>query len=457
VRRRRRVHVVRVGARRELALVVGFSLAVMVLIGLGAAFASRSVAQAQALADSERMTQRLADLVVGPLLPQYLAKDPKGVEDLDTTVRNRMSDGYLTEVVVWSGDGEVLYSDKTEYVGLRPQPTPPDVPAAIAGTVSSGFQIDPADNAAAPSAEQQGGPPRYVEVYAPMHVRGLPPMAFEAYYDYHSVDQVAQRLLRQTLPLVVVPLLLLQLIQIPAALSLARRLKRHEDERARLLERALSASDRERVRFSADLHDGPIQDLAGISYALGAVAPTVPGQHASLMARVQEGLQRSIQSLRGLMTDLYPPDLASGTLDEALLTATSELQTEGIEVTLDLAPVGKLSPDTVAALYRVARETLANVAKHAAAQAVTVSLTLVEPSRPGEDALVRLEVADDGVGVEPTRLDRRIDGHLGLRLLADRVDALGGQLTVISAPGQGTTVRADLPAIPADSSEPVDA
>ncbi len=458
MRRRPRVRVVRVGARRELALLVGFGLAVMVVIGVGATFASRSVAQAQALEDSERMTQRLADLVVGPLLPPYLAEDPSGWEDLDRAVSNRMSDGYLTEVVVWSTDGEVIYSNKAEDVGRRPQPTPPAVAAAIGGTTTSGFEDSPpeADTTAPASGGQPAGPLRYVEVYTPMDVTGLPRMAFEAYYDYQSVDKVAHRLLTQILPLVLVPLLLLQLIQIPAAFSLARRLRRHEDERGRLLERALSASDQERVRFAADLHDGPIQDLAGIGYALGAIAPTVPDQHAGLMARVQEGLQRSIQSLRGLMTDLYPPDLANGTLDEALTTVSNQLQAEGLEVTVDLAPVGTLAPEVVAAFYRVARESLANVAKHAGARAVRVSLAVVEPNRPGEVPLVRLEIADDGVGVEPSRLDRRSEGHLGLRLLADRVNDLGGQLTVISAPGRGTTVRADLPGLAAPDAGSLD-
>jgi signal transduction histidine kinase len=179
-------------------------------------------------------------------------------------------------------------------------------------------------------------------------------MAFEAYYDYQRVDQVAQRLRRQTLPLVLVPLLLLQLVQIPIVVSLARRIRRHENERARLLERALSASDRERVRFAADLHDGPIQDLAGVSYALGAVAGGVSERHVPLMARVQEALQRSIESLRSLMTDLYPPDLGSGTLAATISTLADQLRATGVEVSEQLTPVGPVAEETVDALYRVA-------------------------------------------------------------------------------------------------------
>ena len=64
---------------------------------------------------------------------------------------------------------------------------------------------------------------------------------------------------------------------------------------------------------------------------------------------------------------------------------------------------------------------------------------------PGVEPRVRLVIADDGVGVDPSRLDRRAEGHLGLRLLTDRVESLGGQLLITSAVGQGTTVQAELP------------
>jgi signal transduction histidine kinase len=270
-------------------------------------------------------------------------------------------------------------------------------------------------------------------------------MVFEAYFDYDPVDRLAGRLLRQILPLVLIPLLALQLVQIPIAISLARRIRRHESDRSRLLERALSVSDRERVRFAADLHDGPIQDLAGISYALGAVAPTVIERHAPLMARVQDALQRSIESLRGLMTDLYPPDLRSGNLGQSIVPLTNQLRSDGVDVQLDLGEVPALSEEGAAALYRVARESLANIHKHAQAATVRIKLETVEGAHQGDEPWVRLVVADDGVGVDPAKMDRRAEGHLGLRLLVDRVQSLGGELVVTSAVGRGTTVRADLP------------
>jgi two-component system NarL family sensor kinase len=444
-----RVRVLRLGARRELALLVGFGFLVMLVIGLGAAFATRQVAQDQALEDSERITQRMANLVMEPMLPAYLSKDPTGVSELERTIENRMSDGNLTEVNVWTEDGVVLFSNKPEEIGRRVDPAPKGVPEAIRGAVTSDFEngAPEAEGAAAPAdgKAEADGPNRFVEVYVPLHVKNQPPLVFEAYYNYERVDQVAQRLLQQTLPLVLIPLLILQLVQIPIAISLARRIKRHENERSRLLERALSVSDRERVRFAADLHDGPIQDLAGISYAHGAVAPTVVERHAPLMARVQDALQRSIESLRGLMTDLYPPDLRSGNLDQTIVTLAEQVQEAGTQVELDLGEVPALSEEGVATLYRVARESLANVQKHAQADHVKVTLSLVESFRPSDQPRVRLLIADDGVGVDLAKIDRRAEGHLGLRLLADRVESMGGELTITSAPGQGTTVQAELP------------
>jgi two-component system NarL family sensor kinase len=444
-----RVRVLRLGARRELALLVSFGFLVMAVIGLGAAFATRRVAQDQALDDSERITKRMAALVMVPLLPDYLDKKPGGAKELERTIKNRMSDGNLTEVTVWTGDGLVLFSDKPEEIGERVPAIPDGVPQAIAGETTSDFEDgEPEANTTATPADGSGtdpGPERFVEVYTPLRLPGRDPLVFEAYYNYDRVDEVAQRLLRQTLPVVLLPLLILQLVQIPIAISLARRIKRHENERSRLLERALSVSDRERVRFAADLHDGPIQDLAGISYALGAVAPTVVERHAPLMARVQDALQRSIESLRGLMTDLYPPDLRSGNLDQTIVTLADQLRESGIQVELNLGEVPSLSEEGVATLYRVARESLANVSKHAQASMVTITLSVVDGVRPTDQARARLEIADNGVGVDVSKIDRRAEGHLGLRLLADRVESLGGELMITSAVGHGTTVQAELP------------
>jgi signal transduction histidine kinase len=410
------------------------------------------VAQRQALNDAERSTRRLADLVAGPLLADFLRGDRAGTDELDRVVAGRLADGSLAEVTVWRGDGRILYAAHASDIGKQVSP-PPEVALALQGTATSDFQtgVPEVDESATPASPTRSGPApgqRLVEVYVPIAVPGQGPLVFEAYYDDRRVDDLARQLMMQTIPLVIAPLLLLQLIQIAASLSLARRLRQHEHERTRLLERGLATADQERARFAADLHDGPIQDLAGIGYVLGAVAPAVPDRQAPLMLRVQEALQRAIDSLRHLMTDLYPPDLQASTLTQTLSDLADPLRVEGVAVDLRAVELPPLSTESVAALYRVGKESLVNVHKHARASKVTLCLSLVRGAGAGEVDRVRFVVQDNGVGVEKTQLDRRAEGHLGLRLLTDRVESLGGRLEIVSERGQGTRVAAEVPVRP---------
>jgi len=141
----------------------------LVVVGLGAAFVSNSVARDQALQDSDRVTQRLSRLVVAPLLPDYLARKPAGMAELERTIRNRMSDRYLTEVTVWTADGTVAFSNKAEDIGKRFAPSP-QVVAALHGTTTSDFEDDAPEADASPGApttapsEDEVGPSRFVEV-----------------------------------------------------------------------------------------------------------------------------------------------------------------------------------------------------------------------------------------------------------------------------------------------------
>jgi signal transduction histidine kinase len=442
----------RVGTRRELGLLIGIGFLVTVLIGLGAAFASRTVAQRQALEDSERMTERFAQLTVAPLWSGFVSDDPLKVEELDRAVTTRIGGGSLTEVTVWSAQGRVLYSNHREDIG-KYLPPPEQLSEALAGRTSSDFQIGTPEadlpSVGAPEdtpTRSLPAPNRLVEVYTPLRVDGQPPMVFEAYFDYDQVDRLASRLLGQTLPLVLIPLLALQVVQIPIAVSLARRIRRHQHERSRLLEQALSVSERERLRFVADLHDGPLQELAGVSFVLGAVASTVVPEQTPALGRVQIGLQRSMRALRSLMTDLYPPDLRSGNLDQSIVTLAGRLRDEGLEIVLDLGKLPALSEQGSVTLYWTVRESLANVQRHARARTVRISLSSVDSAATGDQARVRLVVADDGVGFDAAARDHQADGPLGLRLLSDRLESLGGELVVTSALGHGTTVQAELPA-----------
>ena len=250
----------RTGIRRELFLFYGAAALALIVVAIGAVIASRSVAQSQALTESEGMTTRLADLVLGPLLLASMNGGDEEHAALVSAIEHRMKDGYLREVVVWDAAGNVIWADDPAEIGKQ-LPPPPEVTEAIThGTISSDFEDEPEASTIPPEEMDDG----FVEVYVPLDMKGEPPLAFEAYYDYARVDDNANNLMAQLIPLVLIPLVALLIILVPIALSLSRRIRRNDAERAELLEHSLSVSEKERIRIAADLHDGPIQDLAGI-------------------------------------------------------------------------------------------------------------------------------------------------------------------------------------------------
>jgi two-component system NarL family sensor kinase len=426
------------GVRRELQVFCGAAALALLVVAVGAVAASRSVARSQALSDAEHMTVKLAALVVAPLLEDSLNGDVERQEELSRAIDNRMRDGYLRQIIVWDGAGRIVLADDPADVGKQLEPPDEVLRAIEQGAVSSEFEPEP--EASHLAAQEKGV--GFVEVYVPLTLPGRAPMAFEAYYDYARVDETAKSLLWQLIPLVLVPLIVLMAIQVPIATSMARRVRRHDAERSELAERSLAASERERIRIAADLHDGPIQDLAGTSYALGAVAGSVPEHHRALMATLQRTVQRSIESLRQLMVDLYPPDLGPAQLPDSLSKLAEPLRRNGTDVTVSVGDLPPASDELFTTIYRVTQEALANIAKHAAATRVVVSL---HSGRDDDEPSLQLRIVDDGVGFNPDKLDRRAEGHLGLQLLRSRVEGLGGSFAICAMPGGGTSITADLP------------
>jgi signal transduction histidine kinase len=157
--------------------------------------------------------------------------------------------------------------------------------------------------------------------------------------------------------------------------------------------------------------------------------------------RTIDTLTGAAASMRRLIIDIYPPDLTGPGLPDAIDELAEPLRRSGVTVHIDVDRPPPMHRDVAAALYRVAREALTNVAKHACAENVTVHLGR-DPSTGG----VCLRVTDDGIGVAPGALDRFPRGHLGLRMLTDRVADLGGTLTLATdVDGRGTVAAAHLP------------
>jgi signal transduction histidine kinase len=195
-------------------------------------------------------------------------------------------------------------------------------------------------------------------------------------------------------------------------------------------ERIVAASDAERRRLERNLHDGAQQRLVALSLQLRLLEGRVgddPSAQA-LVSTASSELAESLAELRELARGIHP-----AVLNHGLAAALDSLAARSpVPATVTYETNRDLPEPVELAAYFVASEALTNVAKYAHATKVSVRV-----SRQGRHAVI--EIADDGVGGADS------DGGSGLRGLADRVEALDGRLSVISPPGAGTTVTAELP------------
>ncbi len=220
------------------------------------------------------------------------------------------------------------------------------------------------------------------------------------------------------------------------------RLAAREEERARLLERLHAVAEEERVELSRELHDGPIQHLAGIELGLERVQMRLAAgdveRAAAIAGQLQAQLREEVIGLRRLMADLRPPILTERGLAAALKDHIDALgRRTDLRVAMQATLDQRLEPDAEAVLFRVAQESLSNVVRHARANHVWVWVQRL-------DGQVELTVRDDGLGFEPETVAERTD-RLGLVFMSERLAMVGGTLEVHSRPGSGTVVRARLP------------
>ncbi|HYY80378.1 MAG TPA: sensor histidine kinase [Actinomycetes bacterium] len=218
--------------------------------------------------------------------------------------------------------------------------------------------------------------------------------------------------------------------------------------RKRLLDRTVQAREEERVRLAAELHDGPIQRLAGIAYAADLSRRRIArGELAGgreLLATLEDDIRGEVAALRRVMTELRPPALDEWGLPAALSDYAAELQRRtGIACSVQARLPVRLARAQETVLYRVAQEALTNVAKHARAGHARVTLR-------AEQGQVVLEVADDGVGFASGRAagaggEQPAGDHYGLASMRQQVEMAGGSWRLRSRPGHGTTVTATLP------------
>ena len=425
------------GAGHLLTQFVLAGLAALIALGALAAYLSRRAGTSESIRDVRARTQMLLQ-AVWPTLNGAVTGDAESFKTLDSLVGRLIEKGEVRHMRVWAAagtTGTIKYSDQSEMLNRNFELRDDALKAFRTGQINAEVNdLNDPENQIESRIDE-----KLLEVYAPFKTSAGTTMLFETYTAYTEVTSSAQRMWTAFAPTVMGALLALQLIQIPLAGRLARRLRHAHAHREQALGQALDASDTERRRISRDLHDGAVQELAGVSYSLAVVADRERqrGDHeAERMVRdsIVE-TRRAIQGLRSLVVEIYPPNLASTGLGVALDNLTAPVASRGVDVTIDVPEV-PLPADTNALLFRLAQEALRNVARHSGATAVSVVIV------QDRDTVV-MSVRDDGIGFDAKT--EGPSGHFGLRIMRDLVAGADGRLSIDSAPGTGTLVRVEVP------------
>jgi signal transduction histidine kinase len=199
--------------------------------------------------------------------------------------------------------------------------------------------------------------------------------------------------------------------------------------------RIVAAADETRRRLERDLHDGIQQRLVSLALkarTIETMTPRPAGEMQGELSLLAEGLGTALDELREISRGIHPAVLSEAGLGPALKTLARR---SAVPVELHLSLGSRPAEHLQVAGYYIASEALTNTAKHAQASVITMRVD-------GRDGALTLSIRDDGIGgADPSRGS----GIIGLK---DRVEALGGTISVLSPPGHGTTLHVHLPAVP---------
>lgn len=379
---------------------------------------AESHARLARLAEEQAALRRVATLVARAAPPEELfAAVTAEVGELLPVERTGMAhyepDGTVTFVAAWSSDGDALPMPRRMALGGN------NIPTLVAQT-GRPVRLDSYADASGPiaiAARELGMRASSGAVGTPIVVGG---------HLWGVMTANADR--EQPLPADTEA----RLTDFTELLATAIANAESRGELAASRARIVAAADDTRRRIERNLHDGAQQRLVSLGLELRAAQAAVPAELSGLdeeLSRVAEGLTSAQEELREIARGIHPAILAEGGLGPALKTVSRRSR---VPVELNVRSDGRLPGPVEVAAYYVVSETLANADKHARASVVHVDAE-------SSDGILRLEVSDDGVGgADPSR-------GSGLAGLKDRVEAVGGTLTIRSAVGAGTSVSVELP------------
>ena len=413
-------------------------------------------------------TALFVDSFISPNLQELSTSDTLTAAHI-ATLDNLLDDTPLGRQIVsfkvWDAGGKVLYSADPSTIG-QTFPRGEGLRRAWSGEVSSEIsELESAENVTERLRDTE-----LLETYSPVRLSGDDTIIAVAEF-YQNVDELqADLALSQRQSWLVVALAMLvvyallsgfvgragdtidrqqealsaQVVQLTDLLEQNRSL---HDRVRRAAARTTALNERVLRRISAELHDGPVQDMGLALLRLDHVMAVTDGNGSGLPADatldkdldvIQGSMQRALAEIRALSGGLGVPQLKDMSLPEALTRAVRVHEhRSGTAVALDLdGTPDRASLPVKITLYRLVQEALQNAYRHAGGRDQRVVLAY-------ESGRLRVEVADGGPGFEHSQT-AEWDKHLGLVGMRERVESLGGTFTVDSAPGGGTRVIATL-------------
>lgn len=415
-------------------------------------------------------TALYVDSLIAPSLQGLATTDPlepEAIDRLDWLFADTPLGQEVVVFQVWDRDGRIVYSTMPDLAGQR-FPIEPELATALAGGVT-------ADVGHAEGGDDLPGDVAHrdlIEIYSPVRDRdtGEVIAAAEFYYATDALAGDLEAAQRRSWLVVGGATLLIYLLLatfIRQVSDIIRRQQRALTEQVAQLQamiaqnaelhervrgaaaRTAALNERMLARVSADLHDGPAQEISLALLRLDHVAAVNAAQDgngaareemASEIERIEASLRRSLQEVRATSSGLLLPQLANLTIGQTLdHVIRGHQRRTGVDVTVrrDELP-DQASVPTKIALYRIVQEALNNASRHAAGSGLSVSVA-------GRGDHLEVIVTDDGPGFDPD--GNGLEGHLGIIGMRERAESLGGRFRVESVPGHGTQVIATLPLV----------
>jgi signal transduction histidine kinase len=398
---------------------------------------------------------------------------PEHVETLRTLLDSTAMGKQIVAFKVWDTRGRLLYSTDQSITGKTYPMTEGMLRARLGEVASRISQLEDEENASLKAAHGH-----LLETYSPVWLSGTDQVlaVAEFYQIADDLDREIDLLKRQSWLVVGLAILLIYLLLSGLVHSASNTILRQKSELAQRVAQltSLLAQNQElheRVRrasasvallnesylrrVGSELHDGPAQDLGLSILKLDALAGRVEAHPQGLvepgmldqLTGIRTSLQSALKEMRGIAGGLSLPQLNDLGLPETVfrVVRAHERQT-GTRVSVEMGDVPvQISLPLRITVYRLVQEALNNAFRHAngAAQQVRV--------RQEQDQLV-VEVSDRGPGFELEEA-ARLEGHLGLSGMRERVESLGGQFKMESASGQGTLITARLPIQPEEGDQ----